>query len=155
MVFVLMNEQGYQFLECNKNYKESDDSDVLMTILISMVMVMMMEVMFKIIMVKPKQQGSTHYQKPKVNVQYFTHVHSHTYNPGISSRFPASSSMFSVELSFEGALCIRLVGRKGSLNTTLTVLSNNEGHYWGETAVQAECHNSSDMSMKALLASRP
>lgn len=44
MVFVLMNEQGYQFLECNKNYKESDDSDVLMTILISMVMVMMMVV---------------------------------------------------------------------------------------------------------------
>ena len=43
--FVLMNEQGYQFLECNKNYKESDDSDVLMTILISMVMVMMMVVM--------------------------------------------------------------------------------------------------------------
>lgn len=55
MVFVLMNEQGYQFLECNKNYKESDDSDVLMTILISMVMVMMMVVML-IIMVKPKQQ---------------------------------------------------------------------------------------------------
>lgn len=51
MVFVLMNEQGYQFLECNKNYKESDDSDVLMTILISMVMVVML-----IIMVKPKQQ---------------------------------------------------------------------------------------------------
>lgn len=75
MVFVLMNEQGYQFLECNKNYKESDDSDVLMTILISMVMVMMMVVML-IIMVKPKQQGSTHYQKPAVNVQYFTHVHS-------------------------------------------------------------------------------
>ena len=23
--FVLMNEQGYQFLECNKNYKESDE----------------------------------------------------------------------------------------------------------------------------------
>ena len=155
MVFVLMNEQGYQFLECNKNYKESDDSDVLMTILISIVMVMMMVVMFKIIMVKPKQQESTHYQKPKVNVQYFTHVHSHTYNPGISSRFPASSSMFSVELSLEGALCIRLVGRKGSLNTTLTVLSNNEGHYWGETTVQAECHNLSDMSMKALLAGRP
>ena len=152
MVFVLRNEQGYQFLECNKNYKESDDSDVLMTILISMVMGMMMVVML-IIMVKPKQQGSTHYQKPTVNVQYFTHVHSH--NPGISSRFPASSSMFSVELSLEGALCIRLVGRKGSLKTTLTVLSNNEGHYWGETAVQAECHNSSDMSMKALLASRP
>lgn len=79
----------------------------------------------------------------------------HTYNSGISSRFPASSSMFSVELSLEGALCIRLVGRKGSQKTTLTVLSNNEGHYWGETAVQAECHNSSDMSMKALLASRP
>ena len=78
MVFVLMNEQGYQFLECNKNYKESDDSDVLMTILISMVMVMMMVVML-IIMVKPKQQGSTHYQKPTVNVQYFAHVHSHTY----------------------------------------------------------------------------
>ena len=54
MVFVLMNEQGYQF-QCNKNYKESDDSDVLMTILISMVMVMMMVVML-IIMVKPKQQ---------------------------------------------------------------------------------------------------
>ena len=94
MVFVLMNEQGYQFLECNKNYKESDDSDVLMTILISMVMVMMMVVMFKIIMVKPKQQGSTHYQKPKVNVQYFTHVHSHTYNPGISSGFQPAAPCF-------------------------------------------------------------
>ena len=66
--FGLMNEQGYQFLECDKNYKESGDSDVLMTILISMVMVMMM-VMMLIIMVKPKQQGSTHYQKSTVNVQ--------------------------------------------------------------------------------------
>lgn len=54
MVFVLMNEQGYQFLECNKNYKESDDSDVLMTILFSMVMVMMMVVMLRII---PKTHG--------------------------------------------------------------------------------------------------
>ena len=146
--FVFMNEQGYQFMECDKNDKESD---VLMTIL--MVMVMMMVVIL-IIMVKRKQQGSTHYQKSTVNVQYFTHVHSHTYNPGISSRFPASSSMFYVELSLKGVLYIRLVGKKGSLNTALTVLSNNEGHYWGETAVQ-DCHNSSDMSMKALLASRP
>ena len=149
--FVLMNEQGYQFLECDKNCKESDDSDVLMTIL--MVMVMMMVVML-IIIVKPKQQGSTHYQKSTANAQYFTHVHSHTHNPSISSRFPASSSMFYVELSLKGVLCIRLVGKKGSLNAALTVLSNNEGHYWGETAVQ-DCHNSSDMSMKALLASRP
>ena len=70
-----MNEQGYQFLECDKNYKESDDSDVLMTIL--MVMVMMMVVML-IIIVKPKQQGSTHYQKSTADIQYsymYTAIH--------------------------------------------------------------------------------
>lgn len=122
-----------------------------MTILM---MVVVMMVLMLIIMVKPKQQGSTHYQKSTVNVQYFTHVHSHAFNSGISSQFPASSSMFSVELSLKGGLCICLLGRKGSLNSAFTVLSNNEGHYWGETAVRADCHNSSHMSMKALLASR-
>ena len=155
MVFVLMNEQGYQFLECNKNYKESDDSDVLMTILISMVMVMMMVVIANN---HGKTKTARKYTLPKTQGKcpvLRTCTQPYISDPGISSRFPASSSMFSVELSLEGALCIRLVGRKGSLNTTLTVLSNNEGHYWGETTVQAECHNLSDMSMKALLAGRP
>lgn len=93
-----------------------------MTILM---MVVVMMVLMLIIMVKPKQQGSTHYQKSTVNVQYFTHVHSHAFNSGISSQFPASSSMFSVELSLKGGLCICLLGRKGSLNSAFTVLSNN------------------------------
>ena len=63
-----------------------------MTILTVMMMMMMMMVLMLIMMVKPNQQRSRPYQDSMVNGQYFTHVHSHTYNPSTGSRFPASSS---------------------------------------------------------------